>query len=84
MSRRQYPRLHSTMAIPDEHKGQECAACKKGATHWARISWSYMRGEDDSEPVCQRHEQMAWKQFDRFMAHIATKEKYFAELEPQK
>lgn len=78
MARRQYPCLHGTKAIPDyaREEFRACAACDKEATHWATISWSYMRGEDDSEPVCQRHERMAWKQFSRFMAHIATKEKF--------
>lgn len=83
MSRREYPCLHDTKPIPDHAREEfrECAACKKEATHWARISYSFMRGEDGGEPVCQRHEQMAWKQFGRFMAHVATKDRHFAEGE---
>jgi hypothetical protein len=81
MSRRSYPCLHDTKALPAVvlEERRKCVACDRRATHFARISYSFLRGEDESEYVCQRHEQMAWNQFGRFMAHMATRDKYLSD-----
>lgn len=55
-----------------------CCACDKPTTHWVRVAFTYMRGEDDFFDVCHRHRDMAAEptQMSRFFAHVRTKERF--------
>lgn len=87
MGKRRYPQLHSAWQWEDSHHSPhkqppdptpECECCERPAIGMVRVEWSYMRGEDDVYPVCGRHLQMANKQFDRYIAHLRTKEKFLS------
>ena len=76
MSRnRRYPMIRDDGALQGRHE-HECEACDKPAGHWVRIAYDYMRGNDETVYSCARHYQMARSNFNRFMAHLATKEKF--------
>lgn len=79
MARKQYPQLHS-IRYSDAVEA-DCVACERIAIATARVEWSYMRGEDEFEPVCRRHAQMAENQFKRFIAHMNTKEEFLKRCE---
>lgn len=55
---------------------KDCVACDKPATHNLCIEWSYMNGEDEYYPVCQRHLQIAQKNLNQFFAHQSTKDNF--------
>jgi hypothetical protein len=75
MSRRQYPDTRGEFGgAPLEPC--ECTACQEPAVSTARVAWSYMRGDDSTEPVCKRHRRMAEDNPGRFIAHMLTKEKH--------
>lgn len=79
MSRnRKYPYIQDDGSLKGE-VGIECEGCDKPATHWVRLAWSYMRGEDESAYACHRHFNMARDNLDRFLAHIRTKERFMSE-----
>jgi len=62
-------------------KGQqngECEACDRPATHWVRIAWDYMRGNDDSYNVCERHHGMAQNALRKMLFHCGTKKQFIA------
>ena len=71
---RQYPFYRCEHA--DAQSGAECCACDKRAVKSVRIAYSYMRGEDEFEPVCKRHFKMVENEEGRFFAHMATKERF--------
>ena len=76
MGRRQYPQLHSVKHVTGD--GRKCSACDRPAVAVARIEWDYMRGNDEFEPVCQRHAIMVENAFRRFLAHMNTKDDFLA------
>ncbi len=81
MGKRQYPQMNRVVIQENGPKDVECAACVKPAVGWAVIEWSYMRGDDESEPVCQNHAGMAKGNFKQFMAHMSTKRAAAREVE---
>lgn len=75
MARREYPdhRDDGAFSKPD---GNECEACGQPATHWVRIAWDYMRGNDDIYKACGRHVGIARRSAGQFVAHMNTKDKH--------
>lgn len=65
-------RARETGAL-DKPTDEECCACDQKATHWVRIAWTYVRGEDDVEKACRRHHDMAKGRFDRFSSQMRSK-----------
>jgi len=77
MSKRQYPEIRDTIRTKPP-ADCECSACDQPAVGYVRIAWDYMRGNDDTEPVCQRHMDMAQNNLNRFFAHCRTKKSFLA------
>jgi hypothetical protein len=59
-------------------EGCQCAACDKPASGWVRIAWDFMRGNDDTHEVCQRHMNMAQGNTRRFLAHVGSKDAFLS------
>lgn len=76
MSRRDYPRVGGGRPVPAVVLGSVCCACAEPAAARVWVQWSYMRGEDEAEPVCKRHQGMAGSQPSRFIAHMMTKDRH--------
>lgn len=75
MGHREYPQVrYETGGAPAELC--ECCACAERAVATTRVAYSYMRGEDEMEPVCKRHRRMAEENASRFIAHMMTKSKF--------
>ena len=57
--RNRYPEIHSEGKYDDDQK-KVCKPCRKDgkeerAVRWVRVSFTYMRGEDECTDVCNKH-----------------------------
>ena len=73
-----YPSLRDFGGYKGNKPKGICEACARPATGYIRVAWDYMRGNDDSYPVCQKHMSMAQSNLDQCLAHIRTKDKFMA------
>lgn len=70
--------LHSSGAYELGAAPVECACCDRLAKHWVRWAFTYMRGEDEVYPSCEKHLAMAKKspEQDRYFGHMRSKPRY--------
>lgn len=78
---RKYPRIHSTRKYK-KPSNLECEACQEKAVGTVMIEFTWMRGEDESYKVCQRHMSMANSNLDKFFVHCETKDQWVEKQKP--
>lgn len=77
MSRRSFETHIRDSGVKHRPEG-ECACCDRPATHWVRVAFDYMRGNDEYYDVCQRHHSIAAANLSRLFAHARTKDRFVA------
>jgi len=74
-----YPRFQS--AKKHLNRKEQCDACTSQQEFIVWVEFGYMRGTDDEDyQACSRHKKIASKSINQFLAHVKTKDKYFASL----
>lgn len=68
-----YPSVRSTGKLPQSDG--ECVCCENKAIRFVRVAFSYMRGDDESYSVCQRHFDVANGSTKRLFEQMAIKTK---------